>query len=69
MIRIHATPIIARDLQPGDLFSTVGPEYWDDFPSFPSMGERVYIRTAASSAQVPDKDADLFRIEIITETI
>jgi hypothetical protein len=44
-----ATRVTAKDLQPGDCFSSVGPEYWEttDRPGrFPeSIGEKVYVRT------------------------
>jgi hypothetical protein len=64
MIRINATAILGRDLRPGDLFSTAGPEYWDGFPTFPSIAERVYIRTASPATQSPDADEEVYRIEI-----
>jgi hypothetical protein len=65
-LRIKATPIAAKDLAPGDLFSTYGPSYWDSPPSG-SIGERVYIRTEASAANAYDADSTVFRIEIIRD--
>jgi hypothetical protein len=61
-MNICATPIRGRDLRPGDLFSTAGPEYWDAFVNFSSIGERVYIRTCAPGR--PDGDEMVFKIEI-----
>ena len=43
-MKITATQIKAKELKPGDLFSTAGQEYWDKM-SFGSLGEKVYIRT------------------------
>lgn len=44
-MRITAEPVHAEELQPGDLFSSAGPEYWDNVPRSPFIvGERVYIR-------------------------
>ncbi len=45
--KIQAEMILGKDLQPGDLFSTAGPEYWDYAMDRGSVGERVYIRTNA----------------------
>jgi hypothetical protein len=64
MIRINAVPVLGRDLRPGELFSTAGPEYWDGFPIFQSIGERVYIRTASPADEAPDADEEVYRIEI-----
>jgi hypothetical protein len=65
-IQIKATPIAARDLVPGDLFSTYGPSYWDS-PLSGSIGERVYIRTETPATNAPDADSTVFRIEIIRD--
>jgi hypothetical protein len=62
---IKATPIVACDLVEGDLFSTAGPAYWDNFSAMLSIGERVYIRTGRSSYTAPDADEHVFKIEII----
>jgi hypothetical protein len=64
--RIRATPIAAKDLVPGDLFSTYGPSYWDSPPSG-SIGERVYIRTETPAANADDADSTVFRIEIVRD--
>jgi len=53
---VRATPIKARDLKPGDLFSTAGPDYWDTALNDLSVGERVYIRT---NAPTPPEQADI----------
>lgn len=65
-MKIRATPIKGRDLVPGDLFSTHGPEYWDQFGQTAAVGEKVYIRTTAPT---PDHagDQDVYRIEVIRE--
>jgi hypothetical protein len=64
IMNICATPIRGRDLRPGDLFSTAGPEYWDDFVNFASIGELVYIRTCAPTDRAPDGGEMVFKIEI-----
>lgn len=43
-MKISAELCTAAALQPGDLFSYRGPEYWDTM-SPGSVGEKVYIRT------------------------
>jgi len=65
-MRIIATPMIARDLEPGDLFSTYGPAYWNAINDFSSIGERVYIRTNAPAFDAPDPEITIYRITIET---
>lgn len=67
MIKIQATSVLGRDLKPGDLFSTVGPEYWDLVDRLESIGERVYIRMNTPFSNAPDSNEEVFRIEIIQE--
>lgn len=48
MIRIEVEEVIAKDLQPGDLFSTATLLAWqaaNDPSNPPLIGEKVYIRT------------------------
>ena len=45
-IRFTATQVKAKDVKPGQYFSSAGPEYWDN-PNPGSVGEKVYIRTDA----------------------
>jgi len=54
--------IADRELQPGDLFSTVGSQYWDE-PSLLSVGEKVYIRTEVP-AQADELEVIIYRIRI-----
>lgn len=58
---IQAIKIMAKDLQPGDLFSTAGSEYWDNIKHNRSLGEKVYIRTDEPS---PADDVELYKIII-----
>lgn len=62
-LKIIATQVKSQELVPGDLFSTAGPEYWDNILEVDSIGERVYIRT---EVPCPDdqKDETIFRITI-----
>ena len=66
-MKVTATKVIARALQPGDLFSTVGPEYWDRISINRSVGERVYIRTESPAQDFSDADYEVYRIEIQRE--
>jgi hypothetical protein len=62
---IRATKCKGRELQPGDLFSTAGPEYWSRWDSRGSVGECVYIRTNVPASEFPDADEDIYRIEVL----
>ena len=49
-MRIIVTPVKAKDLEPGDLFTTGNQQYWDavSLPKHETglpVGERVFIRT------------------------
>ena len=44
-MKVKAYPVKAKELKPGDLFSTAGPIYWENIDSKYSLGEKVYIRT------------------------
>lgn len=65
MARVTATPIIARDLQPGDLFSTVGNDYWATALDAGGIGERVYIRTNGDADIASDGDSKVYKIEVV----
>lgn len=67
MLRIIATPCLAEELKPGDLFSTRGPAYWDGFHDFYSCGEALYVRTGVPAHNFPDPDTVVFRITIQKE--
>jgi len=62
--RITAVKVLGRDLKPGELFSTVGPQYWDVAMNRGSVGERVYIRTNTPAELYDDLDEVVFRITI-----
>lgn len=66
-MKIKATFVKADDLEPGDLFSIAGPDYWDDFEEKNSVGEKVYIRTMTPTIQAFDPNARVYRIEIIKD--
>jgi len=66
-MKIVATEVKAIDLLPGDLFSTVGPSYWEHYTNRQGIGERVYIRTDVSSLEADDADTIVFKIEIKKE--
>jgi hypothetical protein len=63
-MKIIAEPCLCKDLQPGDLFSTLGQEYWDCAGG--GVGEKVYIRTLV---ECPEDQADdpIYRITILLE--
>jgi hypothetical protein len=65
-MKIKTELVQACNLQPGDLFSYAGPEYWDwaTDEKHGSIGERVYIRTETPAIRAPDADAYIYRITI-----
>ena len=62
-MKIKAEKIKAKDLKPGDLFSTEGQGYWDTIDNNLSVGERVYIRTN-SPTPLGQGDDEVYRITI-----
>lgn len=68
-VSIKATPIIARDLQPGDLFSTANQRYWDRSMSDKGVGEGIYVRTNLPTNNADDADTPLFKLEIQTQEV
>lgn len=65
-ITISAYPIRGKDLKPGDLFSTEGPDYWNRVGIHEEgrgVGERVYIRTNRPAG--PDQGAVVYKIEVV----
>jgi hypothetical protein len=66
-MKIRAELVYAEELQPGDLFSTAGPDWWDTVPHDDLVvGERVYIRMAT---ECPDdqRGVGIYRITIERE--
>ena len=63
-MRVKAELVTGRDLEPGDLFSTAGPEYWDVAMDRVSVGEMVYVRTNADTDLFDDADEPIYRITI-----
>jgi hypothetical protein len=61
---IKAERIVASDLRPGDLFSTIGSDYWDDAIMGPSIGEKVFVRTHTPPDRAPDSDLMVYRLTI-----
>lgn len=61
-MKLTATPILGKDLKPGDLFSTAGQYYWDH-PAPDSIGERVYIRTE-SPIPLHQEEVEVHRITV-----
>lgn len=64
-MKIKTEAVKGRDLKPGDLFSTAGPEYWDVMTRG-AVGEKVYIRTDAA-AREHDLDTPVYRLTIEQE--
>ena len=64
-MKITAIKCRAKDLKPGDLFSTAGPEYWNrDGGRFGlGVGEKVYVRTCGRTP-LDQADDEVYRIEI-----
>jgi len=67
-MRIIATLVRGEELQPGDLFSTLGPEYWDKFPQKAGVGERVYIRTLMP-CPVDQRNEQIYRVTVVNEEV
>lgn len=69
MVRIECEMVKGRDLEPGDLFSTVGAEYWNNFADKKSLGERVYIRTFVDGTEVDPEgmEQDIVKITVVKE--
>ena len=66
-VKIFAKKMTGYDLKPGDLFSTVGPEYWDTAMDKGSAGERVFIRTNVSPDEFPDADQTVYLVKILPD--
>jgi hypothetical protein len=64
MIRIRTELVYPKDLKPGELFSTVGDNYWQNFSEKDSYGERVYIRTPAPAENFEGAQEPIYRITI-----
>lgn len=64
-MRILAEAILCKDLKPGDLFSELGPSYWDKngHESDGSVGEKVYIKTN-TVCPIEDEEIQVFKIVI-----
>ena len=62
-MKIIATPKKGKDLRTGDLFSSVGPTYWDHHKENHSLGEKVYIRTEQPCPEDQRRE-DVFKITI-----
>jgi len=63
-MKVKCEQMFGSQLQPGDLFSTAGPDYWDQLDERGSIGERVYIRTNTPADVAVQGDAVVFRITI-----
>lgn len=63
-MEIISTTVKVKDLKPGDLFSSVGPLYWQHHKTHKSVGEKVYIRTDAPSPEHQLED-EIYKITII----
>ena len=68
MAKVTCEEMLATDLKAGDLWSTVGPEYWDKALDKGSIGERAYIRTHAPSSVDPEAESiKVYRLTIERE--
>lgn len=70
-MKIHAEPMKAKDLRPGDLFSMIGPGgrlYWSEnnmeiHAEMGVVGEKVYIRLD-SPCPPEDAQVDVVRLTV-----
>lgn len=66
-MRIVAEPIKSGELEPGDLFSLRGPDYWDHIDrNLKAVGEKVYIRTE-NPPPPGDDDTLVYKITIVKD--
>ena len=63
-MEIIATKLKARELLPGDLFSTADQNYWDSAMKSGTVGEKVYIRMYECGPE-DQQDMDIYRIEVV----
>ena len=63
-VKVKCEKVKASDLEPGDLFSTLGSEYWDGAMDAGSIGERVFVRTMVPASAAPDADTTIYRLTI-----
>jgi hypothetical protein len=61
---VVAEKIRAADLWPGDIFSTEGPEYWNDLHHHEGVGETVFMRNQAPAFLVRDPETTVYRLRI-----
>jgi hypothetical protein len=63
---IKAERVRARDLLPGELFSSSAPEYWEKMAlTHGSCGEKVYVRTNIPADMFGDADELVTRVTIV----
>ena len=55
-MKILAEEMLAKNLKPGDLFSSIGSTHWDNIEIYHSLGERVYIRTDEPSPKEQENE-------------
>lgn len=65
-MEIKAIPTKAENLEPGDLFSFEGQEFWDDMADTNEVGKILFVRTETQTP-VGEKQKELYRIEIEKE--
>lgn len=65
--KVTCEAVAGKDLKPGDLFSTAGPQYWDRFDEAMGVGERVYIRTNNPPHAADDCEKVVYRLTITTD--
>lgn len=63
-MKLRVESVRCRDLRPGDLFSTAGPEYWYGGRDWHAVGERVYIRTEAP-CPTDQENEQIYRVEVV----
>jgi hypothetical protein len=63
--KVIATPIKAKDLDPGELFSAVGSVHWDTALESGSVGEKCYIRTNEPVPSEDDGEQVVYRLTIV----
>lgn len=64
-VRVIAEKVEAYNLEPGDIYSELGPEYWSQFPFRDKLvGEHVFMRTYVTD----DEEKELvYRLTVVPE--
>lgn len=62
-MKVQAEACMLSDLKPGDLYSPLGPEYWNHLDETTKVGQEIAVRS--NLAELPlGADAPCFRLTV-----